>query len=111
MCSRAPIAFFLLTLLGAPAWAGSSNSLLDVSSDGKRLLVVNSDNGSVTVVDTAERKALREIIVGDKPEGAAWIGDGPLAAVTVCARGPMRGQAGCRRGAPRGTMPGVRPSG
>jgi YVTN family beta-propeller protein len=65
------------------AWAGTSNSLMDVSPDGKRLIVANSDNGTVTIVDTADRKALREIKVGDKPEGVAWIGQGPLAAVTV----------------------------
>lgn len=66
-----------------PVRAGNSNSLLDVSPDGTRLLVVNSDNGSVSVVDTAARKVVREIPVGDKPEGATWIGNGPLAAVTV----------------------------
>jgi YVTN family beta-propeller protein len=63
--------------------AGSSNSLMDLSPDGDRLLVTNADNGSVTVVDTRARKALREIKVGDKPEGVTWIGKGPLAAVTV----------------------------
>jgi YVTN family beta-propeller protein len=63
--------------------AGTSNSLMDVSPDGKLLLVANSDNSTVTVVDTASRKALREIKVGDKPEGVTWIGAGPLAAVTV----------------------------
>src|SRR5207248_7023068 len=47
------------------------------------LLVVNPDNGSVTVVDVANRKAVREIKVGEKPEGVCWIGGGPLAAVTV----------------------------
>jgi YVTN family beta-propeller protein len=56
---------------------------LDVTSDGKRLLVANADNGSVTVIDATANKALREIAVGDKPEGVAWIGNGPLAAVTV----------------------------
>ncbi|HEY7328222.1 MAG TPA: hypothetical protein VH592_11305 [Gemmataceae bacterium] len=65
------------------ARAGSSNSLLDVTPDGKRLLVANADNGSVTVIDAVANKALREIAVGDKPEGVAWIGNGPLAAVTV----------------------------
>jgi YVTN family beta-propeller protein len=60
-----------------------SNSLLDVSPDGTRMLVTNSDNGTVTVVDTNTRKALREIEVGEKPEGVTWIGNGPLAAVTV----------------------------
>jgi YVTN family beta-propeller protein len=65
------------------ARAGSSNSLLDVTPDGKHLLVANADNGSVTVIDATTNKALREIAVGDKPEGVAWIGNGPLAAVTV----------------------------
>src|SRR5688572_29622068 len=74
----------LLALIAVSASsAGSSNSLLDVSPDGTRLLTVNSDNGTVSVVDTKERKTLREIKVGDKPEGVTWIGDGPLAAVTV----------------------------
>jgi YVTN family beta-propeller protein len=62
--------------------AGSSNSLLDLSPDDSRLLVANADNGSVTVVDAAIHKALREIKVGDKPEGVAWINK-HLAAVTI----------------------------
>jgi YVTN family beta-propeller protein len=61
--------------------AGSSNSLLDISPDGKRLLAANRDNDSVTVVDTATRKVLREVKVGGHPEGVTWIGNGPLAAV------------------------------
>jgi len=71
---------FLTTALGV---AGSSNSLLDVTPDGTRLLVANSDNGTVTLIDLKERKAIREIAVGDHPEGVAWIGDGPLALVSV----------------------------
>jgi YVTN family beta-propeller protein len=67
----------------ASARAGSSNSLMDVSPDGSRLLVANADNGTVSVVDTAARKVLHEVAVGEKPEGVAWVGDGPLAAVTV----------------------------
>src|SRR4029079_6333111 len=47
------------------------------------LLVANTDNGTVTVVDTAERKAIREIAVGRQGEGGSWIGAGPLAAVTL----------------------------
>jgi YVTN family beta-propeller protein len=79
---------WLLTLLAlgcvaGASRAGKSNSLLDVSPDGSRLLVANADNGSVSVVDTKERKLLREIKVGDKPEGVAWIGKGPLAVATV----------------------------
>src|SRR5437588_1030417 len=74
------------TVLGcvvAPARAGTSNSLLDVSPDGTRLLVANADNGTVTVVDTKARKALFEVPVGDKPEGVTFIGDSSLAAVAV----------------------------
>src|SRR5437588_11442227 len=69
--------------LTAKARAGSSNSLLDVSPDGRLLLVANPDNGTVTVVDTLTRKSIHEIEVGEKPEGVTWIGSGPLAAVTV----------------------------
>jgi YVTN family beta-propeller protein len=72
------------TLCLTPALhAGSCNSLLDISPDGTRLLVTNRDNRSVTVVDTTANRALREVSVGDEPEGVTWIGDGPLAAVTV----------------------------
>lgn len=70
-------------LLSAAAFAGSSNSLIDLTPDGKRLLVANPDNGTVTLVDTEARKSLREVKVGEKPEGVAWIGNGPLALVTV----------------------------
>ncbi len=77
------IAAFLCFLLPSPARAGSSNSLMDLSPDGTRLLVANADNGTVSVVDTEKRKVLHEIKVGDKLEGVTWIGDGPLAAVTV----------------------------
>ena len=66
----------------AVAQANTSNSLMDVLANGT-LIVANPDNGSVTVVDTAGRKVLREIKVGEKPEGVTWIGAGPLAAVTL----------------------------
>src|SRR5581483_7191600 len=69
--------------LAVPTWANTSNSLMDDSPDGSRLLVVNSDSGTVTVVDAAKRTKLHEIKIGDKPEGVTWIGDGPLAVVTV----------------------------
>jgi YVTN family beta-propeller protein len=85
MLSRVSFCLALGVVLAvAPlARAGASNSLLDISDDGTRLLVANSDNGSVSVVDTDGRKVLHEIPVGDKPEGVTWIGRGPLAAVTV----------------------------
>jgi YVTN family beta-propeller protein len=75
------LAFLALFVSGATAVAGTSNGLLDVSPDGKRLLAANADNDSVTVIETATRKVLREIKVGEKPQGVTWIGDGPLAAV------------------------------
>jgi YVTN family beta-propeller protein len=73
----------VLLLFPLSSHAGSSNSLMDVSPDGAWLLVANPDNGTVTVVDVAARNAVREIKVGEKPEGVSWIGNGPRAAVTV----------------------------
>ena len=70
-------------LTASRLWAGSSNSLLDVSPDGRWLLAANADNGTVTVIDAIQRKVAREINVGEKPEGVTWIGTGPMAAATV----------------------------
>jgi YVTN family beta-propeller protein len=84
--NRATTALIFLSLFllsGTTAHGGTSNSLMDVSPDGALLLVANTDNGTVTVVDTKSRKALREIAVGDKPEGVSWVGNGPLALVTL----------------------------
>jgi YVTN family beta-propeller protein len=75
----------LLFLLSLPifARAGTNNSLMDVSPDGKWLLVANTDNGTVTVLDLAKQAVAREIPVGVRPEGVTWIGAGPRAAVTL----------------------------
>src|SRR5260370_1245381 len=72
----------LLGITGT-AWAGTSNSLMDVSPDGAWLLVANPDNGTITVVNIASHQVAREIRVGAKPEGVSWIGNGPQAVVTV----------------------------
>ena len=80
---RPVLAIALLVALTPALHAGTSNSLLDVSPDGKLLLAANNDNDSVSVVDTVARKVLREIKVGRKPEGVTWIGRGPLAAATL----------------------------
>ncbi|MBM3996530.1 MAG: hypothetical protein FJ303_20615 [Planctomycetes bacterium] len=63
--------------------AGASNSLMDVAPSGKALIVANTDNGTITLIDLTKNEAVREIKVGKKPEGVTWIGDGPLAAVTL----------------------------
>lgn len=83
MTLRTTLPLFVLLALAANVSAGTSNSLLDVSPDSSKLLVTNADNGTVTVVDAVTHKVLREIKVGEKPEGVTWIGNGPLAAVTV----------------------------
>jgi YVTN family beta-propeller protein len=82
MTLRSLLAVGILVFAGSTALGGTSNSLLDLAPDGQRLLAANADNDSVTVIDTAGRKVLREIKVGEKPQGVTWIGDGPLAAVT-----------------------------
>ena len=79
------VAFVVSLWLAGQLRAGTSNSLLDISPDGKYLLSANADNGSVTLVDTATNKVVREIKVGDKPEGVTWIGDKALAAATLYA--------------------------
>src|SRR6516225_4038054 len=83
MIHRFSCSVALLPFVTVVAFAGTSNSLLDVSPDGKLLLAANRDNGTVTVVDTAARKVLREIKVGSKPESVSWIGAGPRAVVTL----------------------------
>jgi len=71
----------LLLFVALPAFAGSSNSLMDVSADGGKLVVANTDSGTVTFVDLKTKEAGAEIPVGDNPEGASWAGD--VAIVTV----------------------------
>src|SRR5262249_34226931 len=79
----AGVIIIVITFMQAqPARAGTSNSLLDLSPDGHRLLVANPDNSTVTVVDADMHRALRKIKVGEKPEGVAWINK-RCAAVTV----------------------------
>jgi YVTN family beta-propeller protein len=75
-------ALILSILVPSFASAGVTNSLMDVSPDGKWLLACNNDNGTVTLIDVAKRAAVRELAVGQKPEGITWIGAGPGAAVT-----------------------------
>ncbi|MBJ7429831.1 MAG: YncE family protein, partial [Gemmataceae bacterium] len=79
-----PLAILTFALLNLNQLrAGQSNSLMDVSQDGKKIAVANTDSGTVTVFDVQSRKPLAEIPVGTKPEGVTWIGKSPLLAVTL----------------------------
>jgi YVTN family beta-propeller protein len=80
---RLLLSLTLTLALALPATAGTSNSLMDVTPDGKRLVVANTDSGTVTVIDPKGRAKLHEVAVGDHPEGVSWVGNGPLALVTV----------------------------
>jgi YVTN family beta-propeller protein len=80
---RFSVPLLLVLCVSSLAQAGTSNSLMDVSADGKWLLVANTDNGSVSVLDLDNRKVLHEIKVGVKPQGVTWLGASPRAAVTL----------------------------
>ncbi len=69
--------------LAAPLFADTSNSLMDISADGKLLACSNRDSGTVTIVDLATHTKLREVAVGTKPEGVTFIGDSHRLAVAV----------------------------
>ena len=65
--------------------AGSSNSLMDISSDGRLLVCSNRDNGSVSVIDLQDQETVHQVPVGAKPEGVSFIGDSHHVAVAVYA--------------------------
>ena len=75
----------LMASSGLSAFAGSSNSLLDISADGKLLACSNRDSGTVTIVDPATFTKLREIPVGHKPEGVTFLGETHQLAVAIYA--------------------------
>jgi YVTN family beta-propeller protein len=64
-------------------FAGTSNSLMDISTDGKLLACSNRDSGTVTIVDLATHTKLHEVAVGTKPEGVSFIGDSHRLAIAV----------------------------
>jgi len=72
----------LVTISLAALTVEAGNSLIAVSNDGKTVLVANRDNDSISVVDVAARKVVREIPVGRQPESIAWVGGGPRAIVS-----------------------------
>ena len=78
-------AMLLIALSDRSALAGSSNSLLDFSADGRLLACSNRDSGTVTIVDPATLTKLREIPVGHKPEGVTFLGETHQLAVAAYA--------------------------
>jgi DNA-binding beta-propeller fold protein YncE len=81
---RALIWFWLLASCSL-LQAGTSNSLLDISTDGKWLACSNRDSGTVTVVDLTQRLKVHEVKVGHLPEGVAFLGDSHQLAVAIYA--------------------------
>jgi DNA-binding beta-propeller fold protein YncE len=79
------VGLLVTLLLTAAARAGSSNSLMDVSSDGQLLACSNRDSGTVTVVQLPSGKKLHEVQVGHKPEGVSFLGKSHKLAVAVYA--------------------------
>lgn len=80
--------WFLAALAAAaclPQWAlaGTSNSLLDISTDGKLLACSNRDSGTVSIVDLATNAKVHEIKVGLHPEGVSFLGSTHHLAVAV----------------------------
>ncbi|MCA9080653.1 MAG: c-type cytochrome [Planctomycetaceae bacterium] len=54
--------------------AGTSNSLMDLSQDGRLLACSNRDSGTVSIVDLQSGELLREVPVGRHPEGVCFLG-------------------------------------
>ena len=76
-------AFILTIVLSVRADAGLSNSLMDVSVDGKLLACSNRDSGTVTVVNVESLEVAREFAVGGHPEGVSFVGQSHTIAVAV----------------------------
>ena len=75
----------VLTLLQCDplAMAGDSNSLMDISADGRLLACSNRDSGTVTIVELNTHSRLHEVPVGSKPEGVTFVGDSHVVAAAV----------------------------
>ena len=65
------------------AVAGSHNSLMDISADGRLLACSNRDSGTVTFVELPSLQVRHEVPVGHKPEGVSFIGATHRVAVAV----------------------------
>lgn len=63
--------------------ASSSSSLMQISADGELLVCTNRDSGTATVIDLRTRQKLREIPLGQKPEGLTFLGQSHLCAACI----------------------------
>jgi YVTN family beta-propeller protein len=70
-------------LVGVHVQAGTSNGLMDLSTDGRLLACSNRDSGTVTVVDLQTGEKRSEIAVGRHPEGVTFLGTSHRVAVCV----------------------------
>src|SRR5262249_21025843 len=77
------ILVLLCALLTPAALASSSNSLLDISSDGALLACSNRDSGTVSIIDARTCTKLRDVKVGTDPEGVTFLGTSPTVAVAI----------------------------
>ncbi len=78
-----PLLVMALAGCCAVAEAGQSNSLMDISADGRLLACANRDAGSVTIIDLASFTKTGEVAVGAHPEGVSFIGGTAQVAVAV----------------------------
>lgn len=68
---------------------GQSPRDLILFDDDKRLIVANSGNDTVSIIDTAERKKLYDFPISTQPYGVAVTRDGKTALVTGWASGDL----------------------
>ena len=80
---RFAVLFAIVALGTSHSFAGTSNSLIDTTTDGRFLAAANRDNGTVSIVDLMTGKLFHEIAVGSHPEGVTFLGTSPYIAVAV----------------------------
>ena len=76
------VLWLLLSAAGAaPPWR--SSGLLEITDDGRLLLVANPDSGTLSVVALQGYRKLREIPVGRRPQSVAAVPNQSVALVTL----------------------------
>lgn len=63
--------------------AGTSNSLMDISTDGKLMACANRDANSLSIIDLETKKTIHVLPIGLHPEGVTFLGDSHDVAVAV----------------------------